>query len=100
MATITAAPGIKTAFAGGADDLICTFSPLAKNGVQVEAQGFTLNGATIEAQGGSSTAYDTISFTEAKSIAIINSSSGASNVGRVRISGLTGGSYFVTVSAL
>lgn len=100
MATITAIPGIKTAFSGGADVIECTFSPLAKNGVQVETQGFTLNGATVEAYGGSSTDPDELSFTEAKHVAVISSAAGVANVGKVSISAVTAGSYFVTFSPL
>lgn len=95
MATVTAQPGIKTAFAGGSDDLICTFSPAARKGVQIESQGFTLDGATIQVKGISSD-YDTIAFTEAKHIAVVGVQSGGLT-GQIRISGVTAGSWFVTV---
>ena len=99
MATITALPGIKTAFSGGADNITCIFPPAARNGVQVEAQGFTLNNSTVTAYGISSTEGDTVSFTEAKHIIIIGSSN-ASLISKVDISAVAGGSYFVTFTAL
>lgn len=99
MATINAMPGIKTAFSGGADDIVCTFAPVAK-GVQVEAQGFTLNSAAIDAWGGSSADEDTMTFTDVKHVGVISSASGVANIGKVRLRALSAGSYFVTFTAI
>lgn len=96
MATITAQPGIKTAFAGGADEIVCTFSPMAPNGIQIESQGFTLDGSTISVKGASGGDYDTVAFTDAKHIAVLGSSNAGAKISQAKISGVTAGSYFVT----
>lgn len=93
MATINALPGIKTAITA-ADTVVVALSPAARNGVQVESQGFTLNTATVLAKGGSSTGQDAIAFTEAKHVAIIENSI----IGEISVGG--GVSGFVTVIPL
>jgi hypothetical protein len=96
MAIITATKGIKTAFSGGADEIVCVFSPAARNGVQVEAQGFTLDAATVEAKGNSSTSADEIAVTGTPHVITINGGNGAAIIGEVRLSAVTAGTYFVT----
>lgn len=101
MATITAQPGIKTAFAGGADEIVCNFSPVAEKGVQIEASGFTLDAGDIEIKGASGGDGDVIPFTEARHIAVIGASnSDRAKISQAKISGVAGGSYFVTFTAL
>jgi hypothetical protein len=96
MATINATPGIKTAFADS-DTVVCTFSGGARNGVQVEAQGFTLDNATVTARGNSTTTYDTIAIADAIANAVVGA---GSIIGSVRVSGVTGGTKFVTFTAV
>jgi len=96
MAIVNAIKGIKTEFLGDADEIVCTFSPVARNGVQVEVEGFTLNNATIETKGGSSTDPDETPVTGALHVAVINGPNGRSNIGEVRISGVAAGEYNVT----
>jgi hypothetical protein len=96
MATVEAVKGVKTEFLGGADDIVCIFTSPAK-AVQVEAEGFTLDGATITAKGRSSTAQpDTIAFAEAKHVGVIRAENGAAYIGEVRISGVVAGTHNVT----
>lgn len=94
MATVSATKGIKTAFSGGADVFECVFNPAARRGVQIEAEGFTLNGATITAFGVSSTEGDVVVVSEAKKIVTVGSDLGL--IGKVTISGVTAGSYQLT----
>jgi hypothetical protein len=96
MATITAVSGIKTAFLGGVDDIICNFSP-AVEGVQVEAEGFTLNNATLQARGVMTSTYDTIALTDAVASAAVGQ---GMKIRSVRISAVAGGSYFVSFTPL
>ncbi len=96
MATVTAVKGVKTAFLGGGDDIVCFFPSPAK-AVQVEVEGFTLDGATITAKGRSSTAQpDTIPFTEAKHVGVIRAENGAAYIGEVRLASVDAGTYNVT----
>lgn len=94
MATINTTPSVKTAFADG-DTVICDFSPAARNGVQVEAQGFTLDDAVVTARGISSTTYDTLSVEGSPANAVIGGDPRAI-IGSVTVSGATGGTKFVT----
>jgi hypothetical protein len=94
MATINATPSVKTAFEDG-DTVICDFSPAARNGVQVEAQGFTLDDAVVTARGISSTTYDAIAVADPIANAVIGGDP-RSIVGSVTVSGVTGGTKFVT----
>lgn len=96
MATITATKGIKTAFSGGSDEIVCSFSPAARNGVQIEVEGFTLNNCTISAKGASSTAADVIAVASALHVITINTSNGRSVIGEIAISAVAAGSHFVT----
>lgn len=102
MAIINAIPGIKTQFSGADDEVVCVFSPLAQNGVQIESQGFHLANCTIQTAGGSSTGLDTISFTEAaRHVGVIGASNNCrANIGRVRISAAPSGTNFVTITPL
>ena len=95
MATITATLGNKTAFAGGSDDLICYIAGANKSGVQISAQGFTLNNATVQAKGIGTSTLDTVTVSSAVATVIVGE---GMIIDQVRISGVTGGSYFVTVS--
>jgi hypothetical protein len=96
MATVTAVKGVKTAFLGGADEIVCLFPSSAK-AVQVEVEGFTLNNATITVKGRSSTAAaDTVAFTEAKHIAVLRAQNGAAYIGEVKLAAVAGGTYNVT----
>ena len=100
MAIITATKGIKTAFSGGADEIVCIFSPAARDGVQVETEGFTLDAATIEVKGNSSTSADEVPVTGTPHVATINGENGRSIIGEVRLKGITAGSHFVTFTAI
>lgn len=100
MAIITATKGIKTAFSGGADEIVCVFSPAARNGVQVETEGFTLDGATIEVKGGSSSTADVIAVTGSPHVATINGANGRCIIGEVRLKSVAGGTYFVTFTEI
>lgn len=92
MATIAAVKGIKTAFLGGADIIQCTFSPGAKNGVQIEVEDFTLNNSTVTVFGLSSTDGDIKTIAEPLHVAVVANRV----IGKVSISGVTAGSYNVT----
>lgn len=96
MAIITATKGIKTAFSGGSDEIVCVFSPAARNGVQIESEGFTLNLATIEVKGSSMGDADEVSVANAIHVATINGANGKSIIGEVRIKSVASGTYFVT----
>lgn len=98
MATITATPGIKTAFSGGVDDIVCEFSPAARKGVQVEVEGFTLDACTVTVFGISSDDGDVVAATGTPHIATLGDDKAA--IGRASISALAGGSYNVTFIAL
>ncbi len=96
MADVIAQPGIKTAFLGGDDVLICTFPRSTKNGVQIEAEGFTLDNSTITAYGHSSDEPDTVVVGSAKKIAVIDGGTGPILIREIRMSGVSAGSYSVT----
>jgi hypothetical protein len=92
MATVNAIKGIKTEFLGDADVITCTFSPAAKKGIQIEAEGFTLNNATITAKGISSDDGDIVTA-EAKHVVVIGTDI---YIREVSISGVAAGTYNVT----
>lgn len=94
MATVEAVKGIKTPFLGGADVIECVFSPGARNGVQVEVEGFTLNNSTLTVFGLSSTDGDIKAISESLHVVVVGTSGGV--VGRVSISGVVAGTYNVT----
>ena len=103
MATFYATPGVRTAFAGGANELECiladdTKSPInAPSMVQISCDGTTLNSATISARGFGSSTYDTIPFAEVRTVALIGED--GNQLSGVKIGGLGAGSYFFTFIA-
>lgn len=100
MATLYAAPNVKTSFAGGADELVCD---LARDGeglisapsmIQVTSEGILLNAVTISCRGYNTSTYDTVTFADAKATALIGSP--GNKIASVKISGAAAGAYSFT----
>ena len=99
MATITAQPGIKTAFAGGVDDIICAKVDGFRKGVQISTEGgLALNTANIEAKSLQGSVWQEIpEHTHANYITVGDENT---PISAIRISGAAGGSYFVTFTTI
>lgn len=103
MATFYATPSVKTAFAGGSNELVCILadeskSPIsAPSRVQITCEGTTLDSTTIAAKGFGAGDYDTIPFAEARTTALIGEE--GNQLSAVKISGLGAGSYYFTFIA-
>ncbi len=93
MATINAQPGIRTAFAGGSDDIICAPVDGFVGGVQIGSEGLNLGSATIEVKGIAGGAWEALSASETATY--LNVGSRSSPISAVRISGAAAGSYFL-----
>lgn len=101
MATVLATHGNRVAFTGGANDIIFNPASADFNGVEVACEGFTLNQATIEAFAPGLGAVDVLPMTESRHVGTIGCARGGrSRIGRIRLSGLPAGNYWVTFWAL
>ena len=100
MAIVTATKGIKTAFSGGSDEIVCVFSPAARNGVQIETEGFHLHNSTVEVKGASSNDADAVTVPNGVHVATINGANCKALIGEVRIKSVASGTYAVTFSEI
>lgn len=99
MATVTAQPGIKIAFSGDADDIICTPSDGFRKGVQISTEGgLDLSVATIEAKSLQGSVWQEIPAHTFENYVTVGDE--YSPVGSVRISAVAAGSYFVTFTTI
>lgn len=103
MATYYATPGEKTSFPGGSNEMICIVAddshrPIsAPSFVNISAQGFTLDNATIGVRGFCSQAYDDVVVTEPKSSVTVGED--GAKISAIKISGVAAGAHFITFVA-